>query len=252
MNEALPLLPALGFAAIEIAPFNVFGRWDDVLEDARRLRDAIAGHGLLCTALQGIIYNVADVELFASAATRGRLARHLEGVAALAGILGARACVFGAPRQRDPGELSPAQAWDIAVRFFRTIGPAFAAQQSALAFEANATRYACRFVTTTDEAAALVVEVATPGFGLQIDTGTIFLEHEAPEVLRLAAPLAVHAHVSEPDLQVVGVSGLDHASIATALHTAGYAGSLSIEMRADADWRGAVARAAAFVQATYL
>ena len=46
---------------------------------------------------------------------------------------------------------------------------------------------------------------------MQIDTGTIFLEHEPSEVLTDAIPFAVHAHVTEPDLQPIGVNGLKHA-----------------------------------------
>lgn len=251
LGEALGLLQDLGLSAIEIAPFNVFGRWDRVLDDARRLRELIAAHGMVCTALQGILYGVPDVELFASETSRGRLARHLESVAGLAGVLGATACVFGAPRQRDPGDLSEADARRIAADFFRTIGPVFAEQGSAIGFEANATRYACRFITTTRAAIDFVAEVAAPGFGLQIDTGTIFLEHEPSEVLTDAIPFAVHAHVSEPDLQPIGVNGLKHAPLAAALMDGGYGGSLSIEMRAEPDWRTAVSQAVAFVRATY-
>jgi sugar phosphate isomerase/epimerase len=251
LGEALELLPNLGVSAIEIAPFNVFGRWERVLDDARRLRESIAAHGMVCTALQGILYGVPDVELFASDASRGRLARHLEGVASLAGVLGAAACVFGAPRQRDPGDLSEPTARRIAADFFRMIGPVFAEHGSAIGFEANATRYACRFITTTRAAIDFVAEVAAPGFGLQIDTGTIFLEHEPAEVLTDAIPFAEHAHISEPDLQPIGVNGLKHLPLAAALKSGGYGGSLSIEMRAEPDWRAAVTRAVAFAQATY-
>jgi sugar phosphate isomerase/epimerase len=98
---------------------------------------------------------------------------------------------------------------------------------------------------------ALVAEVGHPGCGLQIDTGTLFVENEDPDVLRAAAPLAVHAHVSEQNLAPIGSSGVDHAPIAAALRASGYAGSLSIEMKAVPEWRAAVARAVALVRRTY-
>jgi sugar phosphate isomerase/epimerase len=249
LEEALAMLPGIGCTAVEIAPFNVFGRWDDIAGDASRLRDRIEAHGLVCSALQGILYGVPEVALFTSEAGRSRLLRHLESVAALAGLLGAKACVFGAPKQRDPGDLPATKAWDIAVDALRQIAPAFAAQGSALAFEANASRYNCRFVTTTAEAVRLVQEVDTAGIGLQIDTGTLFLEAEPPDVLTMAAPFAVHAHISEPDLQTLG--GVDHAPIAAALRDSGYAGSLSVEMRQVEAWRSAVPAAARFVRAAY-
>jgi D-psicose/D-tagatose/L-ribulose 3-epimerase len=252
LDEALDLVAQLGLAAVEIAPFNVFGRWEGIEDDARTLRRAIERRGLTCSALQGIVFNAPGVELFASEESRRRLARHLEAVARLAGILGARACVYGAPKQRDPGGLAPEDARGIAIDFLRSAGRSFAEQGTAIAFEANARRYGCRFVTTTQEAVELVQAVAAPGVGLQIDTGTLFLEQENPRVLTAAAPLAVHAHVSEPDLQPVGSGSTDHAPIATALKESRYRGSLSIEMRNAEDWRGAVRRAAEFVTACYL
>ena len=170
----------------------------------------------------------------------------------VAGVLGARACVFGAPKQRDPGALDAEAAWEIALRALRRIGPAFDAAGSALAFEANARRYGCRFVTTTAEAIRLVEDVATPGVGLQIDTGTVFLEQEPADVLLRAAPLAVHAHVSEPDLRPVGGGEVDHAPLAAALKASGYNGSLSVEMRQTDDWAAAVTHAVSFVTTTYL
>ena len=259
LDEALAMLPALGVSAVEIAPWNVFGRWDGILDDARALRDRLARHGLSCVALQGILFNAPDVHLFASAAAREALRRHLEGVAELAGVLGAGACVLGAPRQRDPGDLPAAEAWDIALGFLRGIGPAFAARGGALAFEPNARRYACRFVTGTEEAARLVAEAATPGIGLQIDTGTVILEGEDPASILRAAPVAVHAHLSEPDLRPIGAVGagageegaVDHAAMARALRGSPYHGALSIEMRATADWQGALRRAVVLAQDIY-
>jgi sugar phosphate isomerase/epimerase len=252
LDGALELSRELGVSSIEIAPFNVFGRWTDVADDAARLRDAIERRGLVCDALQGIVYNVPGVELFASDDSRARLAAHLRGVARLAGALGAKACVYGAPKQRDPGDLAPEAAREVAVEFFRGVGPAFAAEGAALAFEANAREYGCRFVTTTAEAIDLVTAIDAPGVGLQIDTGTIFLEREDPDVLLAAAPLAVHAHVSEPALKPTGESGVDHRPIAAALRKSGYGRSLSIEMRAVDDWRGALRRAAELVRTTYV
>lgn len=249
LDEALALLADLGCAAVEIAPFSVFGRWQNIDEEAKRLRDAIERRRLVCSALQGILYGVDDIALFGSDQSRSFFESHMGRVAGLADLLGAKACVFGAPKQRDPGDLPMREAWDIAVTTLRKLGPVFAARDCALAIEANARRYGCRFVTTTAEAVRLVAEVDTRGIALQIDTGTILLEAEPPEVLHLAAPLAVHAHVSDVDLQPPGSAG--HSSIATALRDSGYAGSLSVEMRHIEAWRTVIPAAATFVRAAY-
>jgi sugar phosphate isomerase/epimerase len=170
----------------------------------------------------------------------------------MAGRLGAKACVFGAPRLRDPGELAPEAARTIAVEFLSRIGPIFTAEGAVLAVEPNARRYACRFITNTAEAIDLLDDVNVSGVGLQIDTGTLFLEHEDPAILLRAMPYAVHAHVSEPDLAPVGSSQVDHRPLALAMRRGGYEGSLSIEMKSVSDWPSAIRRAVAFTREIYL
>jgi D-psicose/D-tagatose/L-ribulose 3-epimerase len=251
LPRAIELVQAGGLTSIEIAPFSVFRRWavndDEILE----LRAQIEEAGLFCSAIQGITFGVPNAELFASAASRQALLQHLRGVAHIAERLGARACVFGAPKQRDPLGMDAGRAWEIGTSFFRVVAPFFADIGSAIAFEANARAYGCRFVTTTSEAIQFVRAVDHPGVRLQIDTGTIFLEKEEPCVLRAAAALAVHAHVSEAGLEPIGTTGADHAAVARAFAASGYAKSLSIEMKKVVDWEVKLKDAIRFTRETY-
>jgi D-psicose/D-tagatose/L-ribulose 3-epimerase len=252
LGSAIALLRRLDISAIEVAPYNVFGRWDISAADLDTFRKMLADAGLRCPAMQGIVYNAPGAHLFASGEAREALYRHLMMIAKMAGALGAKACVFGAPKLRDPGDLPAQEARAIAVDFFRRIGPAFAAEGATLSFEPNARQYACRFITTTAEAIDLVEEIDTEGIGLQIDTGTLFLEHEDPQILIRAARNAAHAHVSEPDLAPLGTGVVDHRPVAAALRESGYRGSLSIEMRVVAGWQAAIEQAVALVRGTYL
>jgi sugar phosphate isomerase/epimerase len=252
LEQALALVVELGVNAIEVAPYNVFGRWDIPNDDIDLLRGRLSDVGIHCPAVQGIVYNAGPVHLFESPESRDMLFQHLVLVARMAGRLGAKACVFGGPRLRDPGELAPEAARAIAIEFLRRIGPVFAAEGTILAVEPNARRYACRFITTTAEAIDLLDEVDVAGVGLQIDTGTVFLEHEDPTILSRAASYAAHAHVSEPDLAPVGSSEVDHRPLAEAMRVGGYEGSLSIEMKSVPDWPFAIRRAVAFTREIYL
>jgi sugar phosphate isomerase/epimerase len=251
LEEALALLSQLDIDTLEVAPHNVFGRWDVSGAEIDAFRKRLADAGMRCIALQGITFGAGAAHLFASADRREALYRHLVLIAKMAGRLGAGASVFGAPRLRDPGDLEPEQARAIAVDFLRRIGRIFASEGTTLSFEPNSRHYACRFVTTTTEAIDLMKEVDVPGTGLQIDTGTVFLENEEPDVLIQAAPYAAHAHVSEPDLAPVGSADVDHHSVSEALRKSGYAGSLSIEMKETSDWPSALRRAVSFTRETY-
>jgi sugar phosphate isomerase/epimerase len=250
-DSAVALLLSLGVCAIEIAPFNCFGTWEIDDHRVREFKAHLDNAGMTCPAIQGIMFNVPGAHLFASSEARSVLTKHLIKIAKIAGGLGAKACVFGAPTLRDPGELESKRAFQIAVELFCSLAPAFASEGTALSFEPNAAVYACRFVTTTSEAIDLVTTINHPGVRLQIDTGTVFLEQEKPSVLTRAVEFAVHAHISEPGLAPVGQSGVDHSPLAKALADGGYKGSISIEMKSSPNWQENLKRAIAVAREHY-
>ena len=223
-EDALALAAQLGFAGVEVAPIKALGAWDEIdAAAARRLRARFAEHGHGVPALQGIMFGTSGCALFESEESRVRLHRHLERVAALAGELGAHACVYGAPATRDPGTLDAGTAQRIAIDFFAAMAEAFTRHGTCLAIEGNAAVYGCRFITTTAEAIDLVRRIDRPGVCAQLDTGTMFINDEPAAVVAAAVPLCVHFHASEPGLVALGSSGADHAPIAAALRASGYA-----------------------------
>ena len=272
-EDALRMLSLIGYDAVEVAPAQLLGdQWTGPkgIETAHHLRDLLEHRGLMCSAMQGILFGVEDVELFASSHSRDNLRRHLRHVAKLARILGAKVCVFGAPKQRQIGNLSLGEAHVIAEKFFSDAAPEFAGRGVVLAFEANPKQYGCDFITTTPEAVDLVGAVGQHGFGLQLDTGTMIMNCEMPRMLIGALEHAVHLHISEPELRPLSSGSLwrdCHADIANTLHAMGYfgpvpgagefdcarqPGSISVEMKAAPDWRAALIVAAGFVRTNYL
>ncbi|ALK10326.1 sugar phosphate isomerase/epimerase family protein [Blastochloris viridis] len=195
-TEAIDCVAKLGFDGVELAPGKVFGDLGSVaLDDVRAYRRRLEQHGLSVPALQALLFGVAGVHLFESAAPRARMAAHLRRVAAIAGALGAGACVFGAPALRDPGALPHEAALAIATEFLRDLAPAFADEGTVLCFEANPARSGCRFVTATAEAFALVERVNAPGIALQLDTGTMFANDEEPGVVAGVARRIGHVRI---------------------------------------------------------
>jgi sugar phosphate isomerase/epimerase len=250
-TEALVLARQAGFTGIEIAPAKSVAGWPDRPRDVLDLRRRIEAEGLSVAALQAILFGMTGVELFGPEATRQRLFDHFVMLARVAGQLGASACVYGAPRMRDPGQLEAAPALDRAVGFFKSVAPVFAAEGTCLAFEANAEIYGCRFITHTREAIELVRRVDHPGVRLQIDTGTVLINGEDDGVIAESVPWAAHFHVSERDLAPPGTTGTRHESLAHALASTSYSGWVSIEMREVEDWRKALADSARFLETVY-
>jgi D-psicose/D-tagatose/L-ribulose 3-epimerase len=251
-REAVALARSLGFAGIEIAPAKLFGGWPaDLLGRASDYRIEMADLGLQLPALQGIVFGIAGCHFFNPPEARARLVDHLTLVARLAGTVGAHACVFGAPKLRDPGALSTEAAFDAAVGLLRSVASTFADEGSALAFEPNPIAYGCRFVAGTDEAVALVAAVDHPGIRLQLDSGTIFINEESSFAIAHATALAAHVHISEPMLDPIGQNGHDHRRVGKAIAAGGYEGWLSVEMHETDDWRSAMHTAAAVVNDAY-
>lgn len=251
-DKALDLIVELGFSGVEIAPVKVFGALSEVHEsDVRLYREKLEQLGLSASAMQAILFGALDARLFGTPEEERALYSRLLRVAELAGWLGVKACVFGAPALRDPGDLPLDSAVRDARRFFQSIGPAYAERGSSLCFEANPEIYNCRFVTHTLDALSLVLDVSSPGFGLQFDAGTYFANNEAKTVTADVLAAANHFHISEPHLVPIGSSGVDHAQLGELLLDSSYKGWVSIEMRASDDWQHAIRDAAKVLEAHY-
>jgi sugar phosphate isomerase/epimerase len=214
-------------------------------------RARLASLGLVVPAMQGVLFGLDGLHLFRSAEERARLVAALTVVARVAGALGAKAAVFGAPALRDPGDLAPALAFEIAAETLAQPAAAFEAEGAALCFEPVAPALGGRFVTTTAEAVALVRAIGRPGIRVQADTGNLLtLGHDAA-ALAAALPFAGHLHVSEPKLAPVGSLASCHAALAKALR-AGGPSWVSVEMLPAPKPEAALRRAFALLSTMYL
>lgn len=251
--EAIKFIAKLGFEGVELAPVKIFGDLYQITSaKLRAYREKVATEGLRIPALQGIFFGTEGVNLFGSGQTRSKMTSHLTRVAEVAAELGARACVFGAPTLRNPGDMTAEAAHDVAVAFFANIASIYAKLDVKLCFEANPEIYGCNFVTRTDDAVKLVKAVDLPGVAVQLDTGTIFVNKEDPNIIVEAGSQIGHFHISEPSLASIGTARVDHGAIATALRASAYRGWVSVEMKAAPDWQSALQQAYDLVKRTYI
>ncbi|XXF80658.1 sugar phosphate isomerase/epimerase [Myxococcaceae bacterium GXIMD 01537] len=227
------MLCELGFAGVEIAPTAV---WPQPLQasddDLRRYRDSWEARGLRIVALQALLFGRMDLAIFGDAAKRQETFDYLAGMIRLGGKLGAGALVFGSPKNRLVGALSPAQVEDIALPFFHGLGQIAAEHGTALCIEPNPTVYACDWVTTSLHGRELVAKVGSPGFCLHLDAGGMTLSQESVDAtLEQTMRTARHFHVSEAQLAPIGSGTVEHEAFAAALRRAEYDRWVSVEMR---------------------
>lgn len=255
-HEAAPLLHAHGVEGVELALTKI---WPEPLEapaaEVRAYRESWEKRGVSIAALQALLFGKPHLTVFGPDSMRRQTLEYLAGIIERAAWLGARALVFGSPKNRQRGEHSSREAWTIAVPFFRELGRIASRHGVYFCVEPNPGDYGCDFVTTVAEGIELVDAVGEEGFGLHLDTGGMALTGEPPAAsIAAAAERCRHFHVSEPFLAEVGRGQTPHGESAEALRARKYQGWVSIEMgeaKEPGAWRAAMERALGFVRRTY-
>ncbi|HEY7310873.1 MAG TPA: sugar phosphate isomerase/epimerase family protein [Gemmataceae bacterium] len=251
-----PLLRKHGVEGVELALTKI---WPEPLDapaaEVRAYRDGWEKQGVRIAALQALLFGKPHLTLFGSEPTRRRTLAYLSGTIERAGLLGARALVFGSPKNRQRQGLSLVEASALAVPFFRELGRVARQHGVYFCIEPNPPAYGCDFVTTVAEGIELVDAVGEEGFGLHLDTGGMSLVGDPPvSSIEAAGERCRHFHVSQPFLAEVCGGTVAHAEFAEALRARGYQDWVSIEMgeaKEAGAWVGAVERALAFVTKAY-
>jgi sugar phosphate isomerase/epimerase len=254
--EALSTLVDSGFGALEVAPTRLWA--DPLAQDADSVaaaRTAIEAYGLRIVALQSLLFQRPELQLFGDEEARRGLYEHLVGMARLAAGLGATRLVFGSPGNRRRGALPVEDADEIAVELFARVGAAAADLGVCFGIEANPVAYNCDYLTDAVASTAFVRAVDSPGVRLHLDTACMALAgDDAVARVHAGADVLAHVHASAPQLGPVGPDGpVDHSTISAALRAVDYQGHVSVEMLpAASDVLGAVRRSADFVRESYL
>lgn len=157
----------------------------------------------------------------------------LAGVITMAGQVGAKVLVFGAPRIRAKADRRP---W--VMRLFRLAAPLCLRAGVRLCLEPNASAYGCEVVTTVAEGAAFIREaregIACPEAAgciqLMLDTGCVEMEgQDVLAELEHYAPELGHVHFSMPNLAPLN-SDRPFAWWRLRARQAGYRGRFTVEM----------------------
>lgn len=250
-HEAFALLAASGIAGVEVAPTTIWPEWKNITPASlRAFRQTVLDAGLEIAALQAILFQKPDLQLFGDETSRRALRNHLHVCAGIAAALGAQCVVFGAPKNRLRGSLSETDALNRAAELFAEIAPVFASNGTCLVFEPNPAVYGCDFATASHTAAHLVRTVNSAGFRLHLDTACLHLAGEDPaQAIPAHWGHLAHFHVSEAHLGPFDSPQLNHPAAAQSLQS--YRHWISLEMRCTATPLESLHQAAAYLRRTY-
>ena len=231
--EVFKLLQKSIVTGIEVAPTRVWPAWHGANpQNASQIKQTYAELGFEIPALQAILFEKPDLQVFGDASIQAELITHIDKVASYAEGFGAKLLVFGSPKNRDPGVLSKEQAFKAGTDFFSRAAKVCLNYGVQLGLEPNPSIYNCRFMTHWQDILKMVDEVSSPGIAVHLDTACISLEHDnIIEAIEACAGQIAHFHVTEPNLGDFSKPTLNHAEIGIALKKSGYSGWLSIEMR---------------------
>lgn len=224
----------MGVSYVEIAPTKLWADPTAVNEDsALGYVQWWAERDVTIAAFQSMLFARPDLKIFDSEENREELFEYMERFFKLAKVMGAKSLVFGSPKNRQRGQMSEKEAFDIARDFFSRLGAVASREGVVLCLEPNAKQYSCDFITSAQEGAELVRAVDSSGFKLHLDTACMALAgDDIYESVVQNADILQHFHISAPMLDDVRDRGdVDYASAARALHDINYQNILSIEMR---------------------
>jgi sugar phosphate isomerase/epimerase len=216
-----------GFTGLEIAPTRIFpSRPYEHLQEAKKwASDLKKQYGLEISSMQSIWYGRQE-NIFGSKEERQALWDYTTKAIDFAEAIGCGNLVFGCPKNRN---LSEGANPGIAINFFRELGDYAFAHHTVIGMEANPPIYQTNYINTTEAALALIEQVDTIGFRLNLDLGTMIYNQESVSLLKGHVKRINHVHISEPGLKLIEERPV-HQALKNILRSENYQGYLSVEM----------------------
>ncbi len=225
---------ALGYDGLEIAPFTLAQRIEELTPTRRReLRTEVENAGLETIGLHWLLARTEGYYLTSpDPAVRRATASYLSSLAEATRDLGGSLMVLGSPKQRDllPG-VTYDQALDYAIEVFHQVLPALDSTEVDLCLEPLAPNDT-NFINTCAQAMEVIRRVNHPHLRLHLDVKAQSSEPGAtvPELIRRCGAHAGHFHAQDVNLRGPGMGDVDFGPILHALVASGYDRWVSVEV----------------------
>lgn len=221
------LMERFGYSGLEVAPTRIFPEnpYSKISAAAEWSRLLKQEHGFSIPSMQSIWFGRQE-KLFGSKEEREILANYTKQAIDFAAAIGCGNLVFGCPRNRNCPE---GAELGVAVSFFREIGDYAASKGTIIGMEANPPIYNTNYVNDTASALALIRQVGSKGFLLNLDVGTMIQNGENAELLAGQVGYINHVHISEPGLKSIEKRRL-HRELKEVLQLEDYGKFISVEM----------------------
>ena len=232
-KEVIKLLKRYKVRGVEIAPTKIWKNPTKVSEKSiKKYRKFWEDNGIKIIATTSLLFGHPKLQIFSDNKTREKTLKYLAEVMRVTSALGAKAMVFGSPKNRSTNGFSNQEVDKIAQEFFYKVGKIAKKYKVYFGIEPNPPLYGTDFINSTKEAIDLVKLVGHPNFRIHLDTSTMEINKEPyDKTLKEGLKYAKHFHISEPGLKPIPQKGgVNHTRVSKMLRKLNYKGWLSIEM----------------------
>jgi len=235
--EVVKLLKEFGVKGVEITPASINTHPDTITKaEAKEFSAFWKDAGIEICSMQGLFLNAPHTALFDGTELQEKLISYLTHVFAIAEILGSEKLIYSSFDNRKRGELTPEQAFDLAVPFFKSLGDLALSHGVQLCIGAAPAANGCDFITTSKEALELKKRVNHPGFGLHLDSAAMTVAGEdIIKAVKTAGSMIDHLHVNERDLRPIGSGSVDQHAVLAAINHSEFRDWVCIDLRDSGD-----------------
>jgi sugar phosphate isomerase/epimerase len=233
LRDVMESAASMGYDGVEIAPFTICERVEDVLprerrqiaEDASSFGLDVVGLHWLLVKPEGLYINHPDDNI------RGKTLRYMQELIRFCGDIGGKVMVIGSPKQRNVIEgITYEKAWELAKEVFSECIPVAAENGVVLCFEPLSAAET-DFINTAGEASRLAAELDSPNFRIILDVKAMSSEGgDIPGIIRRSKGMVAHVHANDANRRGPGFGDTDFVPVAQALGDIGYEGYVSVEV----------------------
>lgn len=247
------LLKKYNVSGIEVAPTKIWPNpTETTKEQALKYKDFWQELGFEIIATTSLLFGHPELTIFNSKIARQKTLAYLTKMMKLTSWLGAKAMVFGSPKNRVVGDLPKSEADKIAFDFFIQVGDRAKKYDVFFGIEPNPTIYNTDFMNTTAQTVSFVKKLNHSHIKINIDTSTIAANKtNYGETLKDGLAYASHFHISEPFLKPIPAGKTNHKKVADVIKKLNYNGWLSVEMPLPKTNLSQITRTLKYVNSTY-
>lgn len=232
LEDAFAFIKEVGYEGVEIAPFTIAERVEQISpEERKQIRELAEKLGLEIVGLHWLLVSPPGMHLTTpDDSIREQTKAYFRELIRFCADLGGKIMVVGSPKQRSlvTGDTCEA-AWERTKAFFSDL--LSLAEELNITFCIESLPNETDFISTLDEALRFVREMNHPNLQTMIDVKSATNEGlKLDEAVRKAAPHLRHVHANDVNRLGPGMGEVDFTPLAKALKEINYDGFVSVEV----------------------